>query len=45
MIDTARSMVYWPKISEIVDFDWTDLGINLIRIDLHYFVSFSSEYK
>ena len=35
VIDTVRSMVYWPKVSEIVEFDWTDLGSNLIRIDLH----------
>ena len=33
VLATARQMVYWPKISEVLNFDWTDFGTNLIRDD------------
>ena len=31
VLATARAMVYWPKMSEVLNFDWTDFGTNLIR--------------
>jgi len=32
VLATARQMVYWPKISEVLNFDWTDFGTNLISL-------------
>jgi len=32
VMQTAKSMVYFPKLSEIVEFKWVDFGTNIVSL-------------